>query len=167
MLLLISDANILIDIEVGGLTASMFSLDYQFALPDVLFYEELEAQHAHLLDMGLEVRELDERMVARAAFLARQYRRPGRMDLFALVLAAEAQCPLLTGDRDLRAAAENERVEVRGTLWLVAEMLRAGTINAQVARSAYQQMRAHGRRLPWGRAEQILAEFEAQQSACD
>ncbi len=42
MLLLISDANILIDIEVGGLTASMFSLNYQFALSDVLFYDELE-----------------------------------------------------------------------------------------------------------------------------
>lgn len=38
MLLLISDANILIDIEIGGLVAPMFSLDYQFAVPDVLFY---------------------------------------------------------------------------------------------------------------------------------
>lgn len=161
MLLLISDANILIDIEVGGLTVPMFSLDYQFALPDVLFYEELEEQHAHLLDMGLQVRELDERMVARVAALAQQYKRPGRMDLFALVLAVEENCPLLTGDQDLRAAAEKERVEVRGTLWLVAEMIRAGNITAPFARSAYQQMRARGRRLPWDRAEQMLAEFEA------
>ena len=74
MRLLISDANILIDVEVGGLTASMFSLDYRFALPDVLFYEELEVQHGHLLDMGLEVRELDEKMVARAVKLALRYR---------------------------------------------------------------------------------------------
>src|ERR1700744_762004 len=116
MLLLVSDANILIDIEVGGLTASMFSLDYQFALPDVLFYEELEGQHAHLLDMGLEVRELSERMVARVSEFARRYKRPSRMDLFALVLAAEEHCPLLTGDQDLRTAAANEHVEVRGTL---------------------------------------------------
>lgn len=104
MLLLISDANILIDIEVGGLTASMFSLNYQFALPDVLFYDELEEQHAHLLDMGLEVRELSERMVARVSEFARQYRRPSRMDLFALVLAAEEHCPLLTGGQDLRGS---------------------------------------------------------------
>lgn len=167
MLLLISDANILIDIEVGGLTAPMFSLDYQFALPDVLFYDELEEQHAHLLDMGLEVRELDERMVARVAEFAQQYKRPGRMDLFALVLAAEENCPLLTGDQDLRAAAENEHVEVRGTLWLVTEMVRAGNITAHVARSAYQQMRSNGRRLPWDMAEQMLTDLEAEPNARD
>ncbi len=39
MLLLISDANVLIDIENGGLTSAMFSLPYQFAVPDILFYE--------------------------------------------------------------------------------------------------------------------------------
>ena len=44
MRLLISDANILIDMEVGGLTAAMFRLDgYRFAVPDVLFAEELAA----------------------------------------------------------------------------------------------------------------------------
>ena len=42
MLLLISDANILMDVEVGDLVAPMFSLGYPFAVPDVLYYEELE-----------------------------------------------------------------------------------------------------------------------------
>ena len=49
MLLLISDANILMDVEVGDLVAPMFSLGYEFAVPNVLYYEELEDQHAHLL----------------------------------------------------------------------------------------------------------------------
>ncbi|SAL61106.1 DUF3368 domain-containing protein [Caballeronia humi] len=163
MLLLISDANILIDIEVGGLTAPMFSLDYRFALPDVLFHEELAEQHGHLLNMGLEVLELDDRMVMRVAQFARKYKRPGRIDLFALVLAAEERCPLLTGDRDLRAAAESERIEVRGTLWLVSEMVRAGKISALVARAGYRQMHARGRRLPWSIAERMLSEAEAEQ----
>lgn len=161
MLLLISDANILIDIEIGGLIAPMFGIDYRFAVPDVLFYEELEGQHAYFLDMGLEIREFDETMVARVAELAAQHTRPGRVDLFALVLAAKEKCPLLTGDKDLKAAAESESVEVRGTLWLVTEMVKAGKVTVQVARSAYQRMRAQGRRLPWGLAEQMLAELEA------
>jgi hypothetical protein len=42
MLLLISDANILMDVEVGDLVAPMFSLGYEFAVPNVLYYEELE-----------------------------------------------------------------------------------------------------------------------------
>ncbi|WP_206434421.1 hypothetical protein [Iodobacter ciconiae] len=44
MQLLISDANILIDMEEGGLLASMFSLNYEFLIPDILFYEELAGQ---------------------------------------------------------------------------------------------------------------------------
>lgn len=161
MLLLISDANILIDIEVGGLVAPMFSLVYQFAVPDILFYEELEEKHAYLLDMGLVAMDLDESLVARVSLLVMQYPRPGRNDLFALVLAASEACPLLTGDKDLKAAAEIENVEVRGTLWLVNEMVKSGKITAHVARGAYQRMRAHGRRLPWDIAEQMLAELEA------
>ncbi len=73
MLLLISDANILIDIEIGGLIAPMFRLEYQFAVPDILFYEELDGQHAHLLDMGLQPKELDEAMVARVSEFATKY----------------------------------------------------------------------------------------------
>ena len=164
MLLFISDANILIDIEIGGLIAPMFSLDYQFAVPDILFYEELEEQHGYLLDMGLAVRELDENSVARVIALAAQYPRPGRNDLFALVLAANEKCPLLTGDKDLKAAAETENIDVRGTLWLVNEMVRTEKITVHVARGAYQRMRAQGRRLPWDIAEQLLTELEATSS---
>ncbi|MBU6995887.1 DUF3368 domain-containing protein [Ferrovum myxofaciens] len=160
MLLLISDANILIDIEIGGLVAPMFSLDYQFAVPDILFYEELEERHSHLLEIGLEAKALDEAMVAHVAELVALYPRPSRNDLFALVLAANEDCPLLTGDKDLRAAAENENIETRGTLWLVQEMMRTGKITVQVARGAYQRMRAHGRRLPWNLAELGLREIE-------
>jgi hypothetical protein len=160
MLLLISDANILIDIEIGGLVAPMFSLEYQFAVPDILFYEELVDQHTHLLDMGLQPREFDEEMVNRVSELAARYPRPGRNDLFALVLAAGETCPLLTGDKDLKAAAEAENVEVQGTLWLVSEMIRTGKISVAVAQGAYHRMKSQGRRLPWDTAEAMLKEFE-------
>jgi len=53
MLLIISDACVLIDIECGELTSAMFSLSCQFAVPDTLFVEELEERHAHLLQFGL------------------------------------------------------------------------------------------------------------------
>lgn len=47
MQLLISDANILIDLEEGELLNELFQLPYQFKVPDILFFEELEDQHAH------------------------------------------------------------------------------------------------------------------------
>lgn len=163
MLLLISDANILMDVEVGDLVAPMFSLGYDFAVPNVLYYEELEDQHAHLLDMGLQVRTLTAKGVGRVQSLSQTYARPGRNDLFALALAEAEQCPLLTGDAALRSAAESENVVVMGTVWLVSEMVRQQRITVTVARAALHRMRVNGRRLPWDAAEKVLNELETPQ----
>lgn len=161
MLLLISDANILMDVEVGDLVAPMFSLGYQFAVPDLLYYEELEEQHAHLRDMGLQTRTLSSESVERVQTLSQTYAKPGRNDLFALALAEVEKCPLLTGDAALRQAAEMEQVEVKGTVWLISEMVREQRITVTVARAALHKMRVSGRRLPWETAEQMLVALEA------
>ena len=42
MRLLISDANILIDMEAGALMDTLFLLPMQFGIPDLLYYEEIE-----------------------------------------------------------------------------------------------------------------------------
>lgn len=160
MLLLISDANILIDIEAGDLIAPMFSLGYQFSVPDVLFYEELEEQHNHFLELGLQIQGLDEKGIQRVQALSQTYKNPSRNDLFALVLAEIEKCPLLTGDAALRRAAESENLKVNGTLWLIGEMVREQRITTMVARAALKKMQNSGRRLPWDLAESLLASFD-------
>ncbi len=42
MRLLISDADILIDMEAGALMETLFQLPMQFGIPDLLYYEEIE-----------------------------------------------------------------------------------------------------------------------------
>ncbi len=160
MQLLISDANILIDIEEGQLLEAMFKLPFTFRIPDLLFYEELEEQHAHWLDYGLQLGTLSGENVRRVSPLTRKYPRPSRNDCMALLLAQQEQCPLLTGDKDLRQAAEAEKVKVKGTLWLVEALVLQHIINIQTAKHSYEQMEANGRRLPWKQAHQRLNELE-------
>jgi len=159
--LLISDANILIDLEDGGLITQLFSLPYQFSVPDMLFYDELEQQHSYLLEIGLQVGELNPQSMQKAEMLCQQYTQPSRYDCFALVLAKQEQCPLLTGDKNLRKAAENEQVEVHGTLWVVDSLLQHQLITPETARAAYQKMKVKGRRLPWAIAEKQIKDYEA------
>ena len=54
MLLLISDANILIDMEAGQLMEKLFQLPMQFAMPDILYWEEIEPGTPGLEVMGLK-----------------------------------------------------------------------------------------------------------------
>ncbi|MBP7074233.1 MAG: DUF3368 domain-containing protein [Rhabdochlamydiaceae bacterium] len=156
MQLLVSDANIPIDIEHGNLTGSMFSMKTEFAVPDVLFEKELKARHSHLLDFGLKIKILSTESVDKVIEFAAKYRQPSRMDLFALSLAMQENCPLLTGDKNLRKAADQEGVQVHGTIWLVSEMLREKIIQPSVAHTAFQKMKNAGSRLPWEEVDKLL-----------
>ncbi|WP_312452941.1 MULTISPECIES: PIN domain-containing protein [Stutzerimonas] len=149
MQLLISDANILIDLEEGELLNELFQLPYQFKVPDILFFEELEDQHAHLLERGLVLGELNSSAMLYSLELTARVRGPSRNDCFALALAKQESCPLLSGDQALRKAAEQEAVVVRGTIWLVEQLIHHRIITVPRARAAYAQMRANARRLPW------------------
>ncbi|MEZ4268728.1 MAG: PIN domain-containing protein [Myxococcota bacterium] len=120
------------------------------------FYEELAGRHAHLLEHGLKLIPLGERAMLRAVEFASRYRRPSRLDLAALAAAEQQGCPLITGDKNLRAAAESERIAVYGTLWLMERLVITQIISVAQARVAYARMRDLGRRLPWDEAESRL-----------
>jgi predicted nucleic acid-binding protein len=96
-------------------------------------------------------------VVAEAFRLGGVYHQPSRNDLFALALAKHHGCPLLTGDSRLRQAAEQESIEVRGTLWLMEAMYEAGIITIDELQAAYDRMRDENRRLPWDEVEAQLA----------
>lgn len=70
MLLVISDANILIDFEDGNLTSVIFRLPYEIAVPDILFELELRERHSYLLEAGLKVRSLTAESVKRTESLS-------------------------------------------------------------------------------------------------
>ncbi|MFP4502617.1 MAG: hypothetical protein ACLFTT_16610 [Candidatus Hydrogenedentota bacterium] len=80
--------------------------------------------------------------------LARKYPRPSRPDLSALVFASAEGIPLLTGDRALREAGEEEGVEVHGVLWLLDEMVKNEVLSGAKAIAALQRMLKSGSRLP-------------------
>lgn len=156
MAILVSDANIFVDMDVAGWTRHMFRLDDTFATPDVLYHDELAEHHAELPGLGLRVETLSSEGVAEVARLATIYREPSTNDIFALALARERLWPLLSGDRRLREAAHAEGVEVHGTLWLVERMIYSNTITLAQAEYGFNVMRDGGRRLPWAEVTEML-----------
>lgn len=160
MQILISDANILLDLDEGRLIERLFLLSYEFRTPDILFMEELAYFHNDLLKMGLMLSELSSESIDYAMKLMQQYPKPSTNDCFALALAVQEDCPLLTGDKDLRNAAKKEKVEVKGTVWLVEQMIIQQLVTVAEVKAAYQLMRKAGRRLPWKEVEKRLMNYE-------
>lgn len=159
MEVLITDANIWIDLDVGGLTGPFFELPTGIAVPEVLYYAELADQHSYLLGFGLQLRTVSGPNVLRIVRWQSQYPDASRYDLLALSLADQIDGTLLTGDNALRNAAESEDVEVHGTIWIGDRLLDHDLIDNRELRTAYQSMRDRDRRLPWDHINDRLADL--------
>ena len=144
----VADANVWIDLLEGGLIEALAHLSFDCVIPDVVLHELSETTRQRLQTYGIAEQELSPAQIQEVLDLAARYPRPSRTDLFALVLARSLGTILLTGDRQLRAAAAAEGVEVHGTLWLLDQMVTEGVIPTREAAVALEQMRAGDRRLP-------------------
>lgn len=160
MLLIISDTSVLIDIECGELTAAMFRLPFQFAVPDILFAEELAERHGHLSELGLISKTMSGDLVDEAYNLHQKYIKPSVNDMLALALAKYEGCQLLTGDKALREVAMQFNIEVHGTIWLIEQILQNKKITVEAARDGFQRMKDSGSRLSWGEVDRILKRYK-------
>jgi hypothetical protein len=165
MRLLISDANILIDMEAEALLETLFRLPMQFGIPDLLYYEEIEEESPDLDDLGLLIMEVSGDFVKYAEQLPSQYNhtlpakngpKPSHNDYLALALAKQESCTLLTGDANLRVVASKEQITVMGTIGLLCAMVENQLLSVDDAFKALDRMKDGKRRLPWPEAEKVL-----------
>ena len=120
MKVLVSDTSILIDLERGGFLDAVFLLPFEFAVPDVLYEQELAGEWGdQLRNFGLRVEEISAEGLANALKYRANRSVLSLPDSFALALAHERNWMLLTGDRQLRQLAIEEKVACHGILWLL------------------------------------------------
>ena len=91
MQILVSDSSVLIEFSKRDLLDRMFELRFQFAVPDLLFNEELidlgRYDRLDLVRLGLRVEALDPEGVATAIAYQSRRRALSLVDCFALALA--------------------------------------------------------------------------------
>ena len=145
MKVLVSDSSILIEFAKRELLDKMFALDFEFAVPDLLFHEELinlsPYSRQDLLGYGLRVEALDAEGVQTAN--AYQIGRPALslVDSFALALADLQEWRLLTEDRPMRSVAESRGIVCLDALWVFDSMLDAGILSPSQALVVLEAMR--------------------------
>ena len=157
--LCVVDANILIDLHIGGLLREFFRLPFRLAAPDVIIAELHDPNGEMLTEYGLQSETLSGAQVQEVASLVARHRRVSANDLFALVLARTLKAMLLTGDRRLRQIAAQQGVVVHGTLWVLDEMVRLKVIAPPRAAQALEQMLAWGSRLPQAECQRRLQQW--------
>jgi predicted nucleic acid-binding protein len=142
------DTSLIIDLYVSKIITHLFKLPYNFIAPDVIIAELHEPGGPLLIKLGLKQGELEGDQIIEILRLRTEYNRPSVNDLFALVLARTLKAILLTNDRSLRKAAEQQGVVTHGTLWVLDEMVRLEIISPSQAADALRTMFEKGSRLP-------------------
>jgi predicted nucleic acid-binding protein len=153
------DANILIDLQNGGLLPHFFSLKVHLVTPDVVIDEirgSGEIRHEY---SGLRVEELQGRLVSEAMSVKARHKCLSVPDVFALILAKDLGCPILTGDRCMRRAAKEEGISVHGILWCLNQLLQEEALDYEQAISALEVILQKNSRLPLAECQEQLKDW--------
>lgn len=124
---IVNDASCLIDLHKGRLLHVMLALPYEFVVPYPIRVSELltlTPQDWQMLDdSGVETYDLEPDAVTEAFAIKAQHPRLSANDCFCLIASQRRDSAiLLTGDAQLRAAAELRAIEVHGILWIIDEL---------------------------------------------
>lgn len=157
--LFVSDTNIWIDFHHAGLLEELFQLPFELCTSDFAFKEMTRPPGANLKALGLNVLEMDSAQVGEVYELKGRLSRPSLADVSCYVLARTLRCGLLTGDGDLRKVASQD-VEVRGSLWLLDQLIEQAIVQKRRAALALRTMLESGARLPKGECEVRLKSWE-------
>jgi hypothetical protein len=156
---LVTDTNIWIDLENGGLLAEVFHLPYQFLTTDFAIPEFIHPRWQTLQALGLEVRELDSAHVLELINMRQDLINLSITDLAAFLLAKIIEATLITGDRRLIELAKSNSLSVHGVLWLLDEMVHYQAITSGQAANALGRMLDRGARLPPDECRKRLARW--------
>ena len=156
-LLCVPDANVLIDLDVGGIVPHAFRLDVVWRAVDLVVEEELSAEGADSWRrQGLHVDSLPGAQLRRVQPVQVAYPRLSVADIYCLLLAQHLGATLVTGDRDPRTAVEREGTDVHGTLWVLDQLVAGSILAGMEAAVSLDRMLQGNRRLPRVECERRL-----------
>jgi predicted nucleic acid-binding protein len=158
MIIIVNDANILIDLLKIHLIKSFFQLNFEMHSPD-LCRSEVENDNPGLLAAYVESKKLIVRVfnsteLAQIQSLKNKYRSLSLEDSSCLWLCKNISVMLLTGERKLRSIAESKGIEVHGILWIFEELIYQQILDHQ---SAIQKLNS---RLPVDECRKCIKNWE-------
>lgn len=152
MKILVQDANLLIDLFHGELLEIWFSQGHEIHTTSLVLTELSDAEQSAAI-RGLVARS--ELIISdttaedwdAALILARTWA-VSIPDASVALLARKMNAVLMTGDGTLRKKALAEKIEVKGTLWVLDELLSNGSISSTQAAAALGRILESGTFLP-------------------
>ena len=151
MIIVVQDANILIDLYEADLLASFFSLGFDNHTTDLVLYEVEQPIHKYVKDGRICQHVLTPEQLEQALRIQTTTGRGISLpDCSVLWLSSELgkNVRLLTGDAKLRQCAKEKGFIVHGLLWVLDQLVAKKIIPAKKMAIKLEELLHKGSRLP-------------------
>lgn len=163
MILLVNDADILIDLLKIGLLVPFMQLPCEFFVTDLVVAEVMTGSIADLnrviADGSMQKRGFTFEELQRIQQIKTEYPVLSIPDCSCLFVARTLSATLLTGDAALRKKAEQNKIPVHGILWIFDELVDRGIIRKDQAQNKLKYLVKKNPRLPSDACETRLKKW--------
>lgn len=141
-----SDTNVWIDFDIISGMSLPFLLPYTYIMFKEAIEDELltpEGIAKKLIDFGLVGVDISSEEIQLSIEYGTKYRKLSVYDRTALAIAKKRNIKLLTGDKALRQAADDEGVIVIGTIGILDELFAKALIKKNVYKHCLEELDRH------------------------
>jgi len=161
MKLIITDTNVFFDIISIGALPEFFSLEYKICTTVFVIEEIKRSDQREVIEVFIRAKEIyvidfsAEEMEEIHEFQTRKNFK-GITDKSVLWKSLQLKCPILTGDKKLRLEAEEQGIEVHGTIWVIRTLVSNELITKEQGIKLLESLKEVNSSLPFDAIERLL-----------
>lgn len=165
MRVVVTDVSVFFDLFEIQVLPEFFALDWEILTTDFVFNEILRANQMEVFD----VYEKSERLkklsfTSEEEMQVRNFKTKLSIHSIAdktiLWKALQLEATLLTCDKKLREEAEGHAIEVRGSIWVIEQLVENGIINSTRGISLLEKLKMTNNRLPLDLIDRLIKKWK-------
>jgi hypothetical protein len=162
----VQDANVFIDLELAGLFDQWFQSGIETHTTDLIRAELERGEHTQTLAYFAsghvcEHRLTFEELVEVSALVEEVGSKAKLNDCSVIFLAIKLNAMLISGDKPLRRAGKERRIEVHGTLWIFDQLVERKLLPPRTAAAKIEHLRRLDRYFPEAECQLRLRRWQA------
>lgn len=165
MKLIVTDTNVFFDMMSIEVLPDFFGLDYEicttdFVVNEIIRIDQAEQIQNFIRSKQLTVYKLSSDEIEEVVNLKTKRNLRRITDKSVLWKALQLKCRLVTGDKNLRSEAEEQGLEVNGSLWVIKTLVETNIISPAVAAELLEKLKIVNDSLPKDEIEKLIKKYK-------
>jgi rRNA maturation endonuclease Nob1 len=165
MKLVVTDVSVFFDLYKIQALPEFFALDWEIYTTDFVYNEILHANQKSEFEVfarskQLKILKLSNEEVSEVLNFKTSLKIHSLADKTILWKALRLEATLLTCDSKLRKVAEGHAIEVRGSIWVIEQLIINKIIDAGKGISLFEELKVKNTRLPVETIDKLIKQWE-------